>query len=59
MYRKCDSCGGIFKLPSKICRILIEGNNNIYCPYCESISSHVYFKQYDTEIVSSKRGVIY
>jgi predicted nucleic acid-binding Zn-ribbon protein len=60
MYRECDDCKGIFKIPSKLESYLIKHPKKIiYCPYCNCVYSHVYLRQYEHEIVNSKRGKIY
>jgi DNA-directed RNA polymerase subunit RPC12/RpoP len=55
MYRKCDRCQGIFKIPFKISVYIINNNNKIYCPYCDSPYSHVHITK---EKIQSQRGDI-
>lgn len=55
MYRKCDRCQGIFKIPSKISVYITNNNNKIYCPYCSSPYSHVHITK---EKIQSQRGDI-
>jgi hypothetical protein len=57
MYRQCDRCRGIFKIPSSISTYISNNNNKIYCPYCESPYSHLHFFKVG-EMRSSKRGDI-
>jgi predicted nucleic acid-binding Zn-ribbon protein len=59
MYKQCDDCNGIFKIPSKLENYFEKHPNKvIYCPYCSGVWSHIYTKQYSKEIVMSKRGTI-
>jgi hypothetical protein len=59
MYKKCDSCEGIFKIPKTLVLYLTKHpNKKIYCPYCSSDWSHIYTKQKSLETINSKRGLI-
>jgi|GEM_PF-7043163 len=56
MYRQCDRCKGIFKIPSAIGNYIINNNNKIYCTYCNSPHSHIYIKRFNDGKLESKRG---
>jgi hypothetical protein len=60
LYRECDDCKGVFKIPSKL-NAYFEKNTskNIFCPYCNGVYSHVKYKKYEKEILESKRGKIF
>jgi hypothetical protein len=63
MHRQCDDCKGIFKIPSKLEKYFLKKWDtgirfNIFCPYCNNVSSHEYTRQYPREIIESKRGII-
>lgn len=41
MNRKCDRCNGVFKIPRHLAKRIIENKIiNLYCPYCNCLSSH-------------------
>ena len=54
MYRKCDNCIGVFKIPKIMLKRFNENENIIiYCPYCNSTLHHQ-----TTEYIQSERGYI-
>lgn len=57
MYRKCDNCYGIFKLPKlHVKRIKENKFIQIYCPYCQKTMSHK-LKSKNGELLTSKEGI--
>lgn len=60
MYRQCDDCKGIFKIPSGLEKKFEKvPPKNIYCPFCNCVYSHAYSREYKHEILQSKRGKIF
>lgn len=60
MYKQCDDCKGVFKIPRQLEKYLEKNPKKVvYCPYCNGVWSHVYSREYDHEIVTSRRGKIY
>lgn len=59
MYRECDDCKGIFKIPNALEKYFVKHPfKHIYCPYCKSIWHHIVYKTHPSQIVNSKRGKI-
>jgi Zn finger protein HypA/HybF involved in hydrogenase expression len=56
MYRQCDDCEGIFKVPTKL-ETYFEKNphKHIFCPYCSSIWNHITTSRF----IEAKRGKIF
>lgn len=59
MYRKCDRCKGIFKIPSAIADYVINNNNMIYCPFCSSPYSHTHIFKIGEKRESRRGDILY
>lgn len=58
MFKQCDDCKGIFKIPRVLEKYLeTHPEKNIHCPYCDGVWSHIH-SPYRTEKVMSKRGTL-
>lgn len=60
MYKQCDDCKGIFKIPNTLLKYFEKHPlKHVYCPYCSSIWHHVYYKTHESQILNSVRGDIF